>query len=152
MWLSSGAITEALSKRYHRPSDVLEALSLPLTGSVYRSCYLQSLRKIGLNSKPQQGMALLSKLRPCQSTCSYYIKQHAARQRAWVVPVQPPETLLPMVSGHSMCVWLLLLMLMPKGEVEGVNSQVCSRKEAKRKNKKVGVRWYFNKLPSVAVP
>ncbi|XP_028353543.1 uncharacterized protein [Physeter macrocephalus] len=39
-----------------------------------KALHLQRLRKTGLNSKPQQGMAPLSKLRTCQSTCSYYIK------------------------------------------------------------------------------
>lgn len=59
-----------------------EALRLPLIGSAFRPYYLQSLRKIDRNLKPQQGMALLSKLRLCQLTCSCYIKPHAAWQRA----------------------------------------------------------------------
>lgn len=85
--LSSTAIKESLSKQCHHmafflPFIELEAFRLILTCFAYMSLHLQGLRKIGLNSKPQQGMASLSRLRTCQSTCSYYIKkpmQHSRR-------------------------------------------------------------------------
>lgn len=77
--LSSTAIMKSLSKQCHHktfflPFRELEAFSLILICFAYRSFHLKILRKIELNSKPQQDMASLSKLRTSQSTCSYYIK------------------------------------------------------------------------------
>lgn len=58
--LSSTAITESFSKQYcykavFLPCRELEAFRLLLTCFAYRPCHLQRWRKIGLNSKPQQG-------------------------------------------------------------------------------------------------
>ena len=87
-----------------RSSCCLEAFRLVLTGLACRA--LQRWRKIGPNSKPQQGMASLSTLRTCQSTCSYYIKTPGSAAEGVGLSTQPTAAPPPPRWGRVLgCFW-----------------------------------------------
>lgn len=143
--LSSTAITESLSKQYHRtafflPCVQLEASRLILTCFAYKAHHLQRLGKICLNSKPQQGIAYLSKLRTCQSTCSWYIKTPcsiaedvgcALTARVDTTTSSRTQTL----TAHLVVVDDVVILVF-EGLLGGVRSEACGGKRRNRKKKR----------------
>lgn len=143
--LSSTAITKSISKQYHRtafflPCIELEALRLILTFFAYRALHLQRLRKIGLNSKPQQGMTSLSKLRTCQSTCSYYTKTPCgiAEYVGCTHPAHIGTTTssrMQTLRMHFVVVDNVVILIF-EGLVGGVRSEACGGKRSRKKKRK----------------